>query len=277
MTATGDPRIDVTVANGTVRLATTDFAGHGPSIVLMHGLGDSRRSMTRVASRLHGWRVITMDLRGHGNSTTATWDFPQAISDLEAVISFYDLENPYVGGHSLGGMVALQYALTGRPVSGAINIDGWGPGITERYLGQDEARVSERLDRIASGELPSRAARLLSGLTRQSREGTTRQVLGVLHRADVLAWHRDAPCPSLAINAIAPTGKAVSWFMGREMARLQDSHRRGLRRDLAALTQERSLVSMVEVDASHALITTHPETVASAIQNFRTELETRQT
>lgn len=277
MTVTRRPRIDATVANGTVRLATTDFGGLGPSIVLMHGLGDSRRSMTQVASRLHGWRVITMDLRGHGNSTTATWDFPQAIADLEAVISCYHLENPYVGGHSLGGMVALQYALTGRPVSGAINIDGWGPGISERYLGQDEARVSERLDRIAGGELPSYAARLLSGLTRQSREGTTRQVLGMLDRADVVAWHRDAPCPSLAVNAIAPAGRAVSWFIGSEMAGLQESHRRGLRRDLAALTRERPLVSMVEVDATHSLITTHPETVASAIRDFGTDLERGQT
>lgn len=274
MTVTGAPRIDVTVANGTVYLATTDFGGPGPSIVLMHGLGDSRRSMTRVASRLHGWRVITMDLRGHGNSTTATWGFPQAISDLEAVIGFYELENPYVGGHSLGGMVALQYAFTGRPVSGAINIDGWGPGIAERFLDEDPALVAEFLERIADGQL-TRAGRLLTARTRQSREGTIGQVMRVLHRADVVAWHHDAPVPSLAVYATAPSGRALRWLMGSETARLQDSHRRGLRRDLVALTHERPMVSMVEVDASHALIATHPETVASAIQNFRTELETR--
>jgi pimeloyl-ACP methyl ester carboxylesterase len=263
------------VVNGDVRLATTDFGGQGPSIVLMHGLGDNRGAMSRVASELDGWRVITMDLRGHGKSTTARWDFPQVIADLDAVIRSYELESPYVGGHSLGGMIALQYALTGRPVSGAINIDGWGPGIAGRYLGEDTTLVTEHLDRVGRGELPSRAARLLSAVTRQSREGTTRQVLRLLHGADVVGWHRDVPCPSLAVNATAPSRKAVSCLMGREATRLQDSHRRGLRRDLAALAHDRPLVKVVDVDATHALIRTHPERVASAIRDFRANLESR--
>jgi pimeloyl-ACP methyl ester carboxylesterase len=258
----------VVVTNGAVRLATSEVRGDGPSIVLMHGLGDTSRALTKVASRLTGWRVVTMDLRGHGRSTTAPWDFPRAVSDVDAVIAHYALDSPYVGGHSLGGMVALQYALSGRPVSGAINIDGWGPGVAERYLDEDAALVTERLNRIATGELPSRVARLLASRSRQSREGTTRQVLGVLHGADVVAWHREAPCRSLAFNAIAPVGNLIRRVLGEEMARLQDAHRQGLRRDLAALARGRTQVSVVEVQATHALVKTHPDDVASAIRDF---------
>ncbi len=249
------------VFNGAVRLATTDFGGVGPSMVLMHGLGNSRRRMAKLAGELHGWRVITMDLRGHGESSTATWEFDQAVSDLAAVITHYDLAMPYVAGHSLGGMVALRYALAGLPVAGAINIDGWGPGVAERFVGEDIVRVEERLGRVGDGELPSSIARFLAARGRQGKEGTTRQVLGLLHHADVVAWHRDAPCRSLAFNAMAPAGR----LLGREMARMQNAHRQGLRRDLAVLPPR---VSVVEVDGGHFLHNSHTDLVAAAIQGF---------
>lgn len=254
------------VRNGDVVLDATDRGGSGPALVLMHGLGGSQRAMAKVASRLHGWRVITMDLRGHGRSTTAAWDFPNAVSDLDAVVAHFQLENPYVGGHSLGGMVALQYALAGRPVAGVINIDGWGPGVAKRYLGEDEALVEARLDRIATGDLSSRRAQAVAALSRQSREGTTRQVLALLNRADIVAWHGALSCRVLAFNATAPAGRVVTRLLGPEMARLQDSHRQGLRRDLAALTNPN--LTVVEVAASHRLIATHPALVASAINAF---------
>jgi pimeloyl-ACP methyl ester carboxylesterase len=266
MVVTPGPCTDTTVANGAVRLATTDFGGNGPGLVLMHGLGASRRLLATVASRLDGWRVITMDLRGHGDSTTAPWDFPGVVSDLEAVVRHYQLASPWVGGHSLGGMVALQYALSGRQVSGVVNLDGWGPGVAERFLGEDATVVAKQLDRFGAG-LPL-AARLLTAFTRQSREGTTRQVLRLLHGADVVAWHRDAPCPSLAVNAIAPPSKVQNRLLGAEMARLQIAHRRGLQRDLAAVARQRPTFSVVEVDTTHALVTDHPASVA-AINAFR--------
>jgi len=255
------------VENGPVRLATTDFGGEGPGLVLMHGLGTTRKTLEKVATRLAGWRVITMDLRSHGESTSGPWDFPAAVSDLEAVVRHYSLESPWVGGHSLGGMVALQYALSGRPLAGAINIDGWGPGVASRFPGEDDAPVARELDRFADG-LPT-LARLLTSRTRQAREGTNVEVLRLLHGADVVAWHRDAPCPSLAFNAVAPGSKVYGWLLGRDMARLQLAHRRGLRRDLAALAQANALVRVAEVEATHYLIGSHPDLVAEAIDEFR--------
>jgi pimeloyl-ACP methyl ester carboxylesterase len=233
----------------------------------MHGLGGSRKVMRKVASRLAGWRVITMDLRGHGQSSTATWDWAAAVADLAAVIAHCRLDHPYVGGHSLGGMVALQYALSGRPTAGVINIDGWGPGVAGRFPGQDPALVASQLDRIADGEL-SLLGRLLTAPTRQAREGTTRQVMRLLHNADVVAWHHEAPPPSLAFNATAPPSRALAWLMGQEVARLQSAHRLGLSRDLAVLVQQQPKVTVVEVQANHALNLTHPDVVAAAIETW---------
>ena len=261
----------VTVRSGDVSLAVVDWPHpdvDAPTIVLMHGLGATQRSMSKVAEHLPEWRVITMDLRGHGKSSSAPWDFPSAIADLDAVVAHFDLERPYIGGHSLGGMVALQYALAGRPVAGVVNIDGWGPGIASRYLGMDETMVEARLDQIATGDLSSRLAQAVAGLSRQSREGTTHQVLALLNRADVVAWHRAVTVDSLAFNALAPAGRVVVTLMGKKMARMQDSHRQGLRRDLATAAKERPNLTVVEVDATHSLITTHPKVVAAAINEF---------
>lgn len=263
---------EVIVANGPVRLATTDHRGAGTDVVLLHGLGLSRRSMHQVADRLTGWRVITMDLRGHGGSTSAGWGFAETVSDVQAVIERFALERPYLAGHSLGGMVALQCALADLPVAGVVNIDGWGPGISERYPGEDVVQVEQYLQRLADGHFPGRAGALVTQRTRQWREGTTQQVLRSLHQADVVSWHRAAPCPSLAVVATAPTGRAERWLMGAEVARRQDAHRRGLRRDLAALPAVRPDVRVVEVDAGHNLIRTQPDVVAAAMDAFRNSL-----
>lgn len=257
-----------TVHHGDVSLAVTDRGGDGPSIVLMPGLGMRQRSLDEVASRLTARRVVTFDLRGHGRSATAPWSFAGAVTDLAAVVDRLGLESPYVGGHSLGGMVGLQYAMTAGPVAGVVNIDGWGPGIAARYVGEDPVDVQAHLDRIAAGHLPSRAGRIISRLTRQGRQGTNRQVLAELHRADVVAWHARAPCPSLAINAVAPPTGAATRLLGPEAARLQRSHREGLRQDLAALAEARPDVMVVEVDAGHDLITTRPDAVVAAIDAF---------
>lgn len=259
------------VDNGAVRLAVTDLGGDGPPLVLMHGLGTTRKTLEKVAARLRGWRVVTMDLRGHGGSTSGPWDFEAACADLEAVVRALGIERPWVGGHSLGGMVALRYAISGRPVAGAVNIDGWGPGVASRFPGEDEAFVTRQLARFGEGLPP--VARALTCWTRQAREGTHAEVLRLLHGADVVAWHRDAPCPSLAFNAVAPGSRVHGWLLGRDMARLQLAHRRGLQRDLEALAQADPGVHVAEVDATHYLVSTHPDVVASAIDSFRDRVD----
>jgi pimeloyl-ACP methyl ester carboxylesterase len=259
----------IQVPGQDVSVHATDWGGTAePAVVLLPGFGMTQRSLAAVATRLAPRRVVTADLRGHGRSTSGPWSFAAAVDDLTAVVQCLGLQSPAVGGHSLGGMIALRYAMAGRPTAGVVNLDGWGPGVASRFVGQDPAVVDAHLAQVATGELAPRLARLLVSRSRQGREGMTRQLMADLHHADVVAWHAAAPCRSLAVNAVAPEGLAVRLLMGRQTSRLQRAHREGLRRDLALLARARPEVTVVEVAATHRLITTEPDVVATAIAQW---------
>jgi pimeloyl-ACP methyl ester carboxylesterase len=59
-------------------------------------------------------RVVVLDFRSHGASTPCEglWTIADAVDDVQAVIAALHLANPWLVGHSIGGMVATRYAAT---------------------------------------------------------------------------------------------------------------------------------------------------------------------
>jgi pimeloyl-ACP methyl ester carboxylesterase len=99
---------------GGVRLAW-EKEGDGPVVVLVHGIGSSRRTWDAMVAPLvaSGHCAVRLDLRGFGDSTSpaetcAMHDF---VADLVAFADELRLERFHLVGHSLGGMIAQQYAL----------------------------------------------------------------------------------------------------------------------------------------------------------------------
>ena len=86
----------------------------GTPVLLLHGGGQTRQSWGRVGLTLanHGYRSLTLDLRGHGESAWAR----DSDYSPEALIGDVDRVRQYVGrpialvGASLGGLVSLLYA-----------------------------------------------------------------------------------------------------------------------------------------------------------------------
>src|SRR5918998_4419712 len=82
--------------------------GEGPPIVLLHGITATRRYVVHgsVALARSGYRLITYDARGHGESDPAPADqgytYEELARDLEAVLAALTDSPPVVGGHSLG-------------------------------------------------------------------------------------------------------------------------------------------------------------------------------
>lgn len=99
---------------GGVRIAW-DELGSGPSVVLIHGLGSSRRRW-RVARQVlsdAGFRALRYDLRGFGESSPAErpHGMDELVADLECFVDGVAPGGFHLVGHSLGGMLAQRYAI----------------------------------------------------------------------------------------------------------------------------------------------------------------------
>jgi pimeloyl-ACP methyl ester carboxylesterase len=88
-------------------------AGTGPAVLLIHGLGGTRRTWRHLITRLAlTHTVIAPDLPGHGQSEAPAGDYSLgahacAMRDLLLTLGHH---RATIAGHSLGGGIALQTA-----------------------------------------------------------------------------------------------------------------------------------------------------------------------
>lgn len=113
----------LTVNGGTIAY---DVTGDGPLVVLVPGIGNSRRAYRFVASRLvdAGYRVATTDLRGAGESSAQwpSYSRTDIAGDILALVRH--LGGPAVlVGHSIsGGAVTIAAARAPEMTTGIIEL-----------------------------------------------------------------------------------------------------------------------------------------------------------
>lgn len=259
--------------------------GSGPAIVLIHGLGSSRRTWLRLSeslARLH--TVIAVDLPGHGESDAPAAGYSPAahataIRDLLAELS---IEQATLVGHSLGGGVAMQFAyqypdLADRLV--LISPGGLGSDVSPLLRMAVLPGASHALDRVS--RLPDVVGRL--GLELATRTPwlsaddfvPLREAIG-----DSLATEKGRRTFILeARSVLDPDGQAVSasgqlemlssrpllLVWGGDDRTIPPRHFRELVRKLPAITH-------LEIPhAGHFPHESEPEAVLSAIEGFLVE------
>ena len=89
-----------------------------PPLILLHGGAAHAHWWDHIAPVLsHRYRVLAPDLRGHGDTDWAgpgAYEIDDYVSDLHDLIGALNLDRPILMGHSLGGFIALAYALSRR-------------------------------------------------------------------------------------------------------------------------------------------------------------------
>ena len=97
-----------------MRLAVHETGSGTKTAVLIHGIMSDSRAWHRVTTELHehGFRVLAVDLAGHGRSPRSRRYSPAAWADdvVETLTPLLDGPPDVVMGHSLGGLVASLVA-----------------------------------------------------------------------------------------------------------------------------------------------------------------------
>ena len=109
----------------SVNLASRAY-GEGPPLVILHGLFGSGRNWHAIAGGLAAThRVYAVDLRNHGRSAWAEpMTYSEMVDDLRLFLDEHDLERAVILGHSLGGKVAMLFALLyGQLVEALVVVD----------------------------------------------------------------------------------------------------------------------------------------------------------
>ncbi len=88
--------------------------GEGADVLLIHGLFGSLENLNMIARTLEkDYRVTSIDVRNHGKSFHhKSMDYKEMAKDVFALLDHLHIENAAFLGHSMGGKIAMQCALS---------------------------------------------------------------------------------------------------------------------------------------------------------------------
>lgn len=207
-----------------------EVSGDGPTIVLVHGITESRRSWDPLVPELaRDHLVVCVDLRGHGESERrGPYDVLAMANDVFAVVNESAGADPLMIGHSLGAFVVSVYAGS-HPARATVNIDQplelsgfrefvgpWGSSLH----GDEEAFSSAMSDLVEPlyGALPESERGRIESLSHPEQE----VVLGLWDPVlaagvdDLRTFSRDVAAgirtPYLALHGSDPGHDYVAWL-----------------------------------------------------------------
>lgn len=125
-------------------------AGSGPAVILLHGGNlDSRMWDDQMPALVNSFSVIRYDIRPYGRSAQTEKGF-SSVEDLRALMDHLNVKTASLVGLSLGGRIAIDFALTypGR----ADKLVLMGPGLTGYALNVNDERLKPILTKALEGD-----------------------------------------------------------------------------------------------------------------------------
>ena len=177
-------------ANG-VEIAYNDQGSGDTTVVLVHGFPLDKSMFDAQAAALSaGYRVITPDLRGHGESqvTPGPYTMELLAEDLKGLLDALNLDKVALGGFSMGGYVVFSFLRKyADRVSHLLLLD------TRPQPDSDEAkegreRTAQAVESDGASAVAGLVARLLAENTVTNRQDVVDRVAAMI-----------AACPAEAI------------------------------------------------------------------------------
>ncbi len=177
--------------------------GDGPAVLLSHGFSASSTMWRdQIATLRDRYRVMTWDMRGHGQSDypddPAAYSEDESVADMAAILDACGLRRAVIGGLSLGGCAALAFHLAHPGRTSALMLFDTGPGFKK-----DAARDAwNETAQAQAGRFETDGLAALSGSAAVTIAGH-RDATGLAHAArGMLAQFDDRLIQSLPTIAV---------------------------------------------------------------------------
>jgi 3-oxoadipate enol-lactonase len=123
-------------------------SGEGFPLLLIHGFTGNLRNWALQAPVLtRDFRMVSLDQRGHGHSEKPTrgedYSLELMAEDAYGLLQYLGIDECYLIGHSMGGMVAQVLALTHPEPVRALVLVNTAAEVTSSMRTQDRARLVE--------------------------------------------------------------------------------------------------------------------------------------
>ena len=135
----------MTIANINGVNLNYEVSGQGPAIVFLHGLTGSTQDWVNQMSVLSlKYKVVALDMRGHGKSAAPSreeeYSIPIFAQNVLGLLKMLNIEKCCLVGHSLGGFIALEFALAHQETLAALVLVGTSSGEFTRAPGFSQLR-----------------------------------------------------------------------------------------------------------------------------------------
>lgn len=191
--------------------------GSGPALLLSHGYSATSKMWAAQAAAFKvDYRVITWDMRGHGDTDSPedpdAYSEAHTVDDMAALLDALDIEYAVIAGLSLGGYMSLAFHLRHRGRVRALMLFDTGPGYknaearnawnerAEQWASTLEAEGLDALVSMGSDEMrkdwhrsPQGLARAARGMLSQFDSRVIESLAGIRVPTLVLVGENDKP------------------------------------------------------------------------------------
>lgn len=254
--------------SGKAGATAYSVAGEGEPLVLIHGVGMTRAAWApQVEAFAADFKVVSYDMLGHGQSERPPEDATLADYARQLATLLDHLENPVasVVGHSMGALVALEFALTfparTRRVA-ALNA-------VFRRDAQQRAAVTARAQSLQDGVVAGIEAtmeRWFGHPVPAALQLQAASVARMLREVDPVGYARTyrlfASSDAVHAESLATLAPAALFMTGE----LDPNSSPDMSRAMAALAPKAQLD--IVADARHMMNLTHPQRVNASLRRF---------
>lgn len=227
-----------------IQLAYTD-EGRGAPIVFLHAFPLNRAMWEPQVRALSGrFRVITVDLRGHGESEALLWNFSldQYADDVRALLAHLEIPEAVLVGLSMGGYVVFAFhrrypqqarALVLADTRAQADTEEGRRGrcgmaqaaFTRGHAPVVDAMLPKLLSQESRDNRPELVARVQDMITSTPVSGIIVDCMAMADRPDALPLLKDIACPTLVVvgdqDQATPTADARTIAEGITGAQLK--------------------------------------------------------